>query len=171
MINKAQDLREMSRPMPTLKNVRHEQFAQYLSQGKPAQDAYLASGYKCNQNSAYQAGWHLARKYEVKQRVLELRQRAAVRAEVTTASLIAQAEQVFQAAMAAKQYSAAVSALREKAILAGLRVERKEIGDAGAFANLSEAELDELILVEYARLKALPAPDSDKTDAPSAKPN
>jgi hypothetical protein len=67
--------------------------------------------------------------------------------------------------LALKQYSPAVSALREKAILAGLRVERKESGDAGAFAHLTEAELDELILVEYARLKALPAPDSDKAEA------
>jgi hypothetical protein len=84
---------------------------------------------------------------------------------VTTASLIDQAEQVFQAAMAAKQYSPAVSALREKAILAGLRVERKESGDAGAFAHLTEAELDQMILEEYGRLKAIPKPANTADDA------
>jgi hypothetical protein len=59
--------------------------------------------------------------------------------------------------MEAKQYGAAVSALREEATIAGLRVERAEKGQPGAFANLSDAELDRLLEEEYRRIKALPA--------------
>jgi hypothetical protein len=57
-----------------------------------------------------------------------------------------------RAAMEAKQYGAAVSALREKAILAGKRVERAEKGEPGEFDKLSEAEIDQLLKQEYERL-------------------
>jgi hypothetical protein len=111
------------------------------------------------------------RSLRIQARIAELRERSLKRTEITSAGLIQHAMDVFTEAKAAKQYSAAVAALREAAVLAGVRVERKESGDAGAYAKLSSAELDELILVEYARLKALPAPDSDKAEASSAKPD
>jgi hypothetical protein len=51
----------------------------------------------------------------------------------------------------------AVSALKEKEILSGLRVERAEQGQPNEFAKLSEQELDALIVAEYERLRVLPA--------------
>jgi len=88
---------------------------------------------------------------------LELKERGAVRAEVTVASLIEQAEFLLQKAVELSQISAAVGALREKATIAGLRVERAEKGQPGAFDKLSDAELDALFVAEYERPKALPA--------------
>jgi hypothetical protein len=107
------------------------------------------------------------------QRIGELRGNAAVRAEITTASLIEQAEQVFQKAMEAKQFSAAVAALREKAILAGKRVERAEKGEPGQFDKLSEEQINKLLaqemrLIEEAK-RHRPAANGDDTAEDSAK--
>jgi hypothetical protein len=107
-------------------------------------------------------------------RIFELKERAAVRVEVTVGGLIDNALAVFQEAREARQYSAAIAALREVAVLAGLRVERKESGAPGEFAHLSEAELDDLLAQEFRRIQAIPPlpPDNDDTaDALSAKPD
>jgi hypothetical protein len=100
-----------------------------------------------------------------------LRERSAVRAEVTTASLIDQAEQVFQAAMKTKQYSAAVAALREKAILAGKRIERAEKGEPGEFDKLTEEQLDALLAEEYERIQALRARSDNVVPMPVSQEN
>jgi phage terminase small subunit len=108
--------------MAVLKNPRHELFAQHLAKGKTATDAYAAAGYRPNQpNSA-----RLISNDMVRARLAELQDRAAIRTEVTVASLLAEAEDARVAAMEAGQFSAAISAIREKGVLAGLRVEKRE---------------------------------------------
>jgi phage terminase small subunit len=69
---------------------------------------------------------------------------AIARAEVTVESLINEAEAARRAAMEARQYSAAVAAIKEKGILSGKRVERNEQGAPGEFADLENMTADEL---------------------------
>ena len=58
----------------------------------------------------------------------------AARANVTAESLMDQAETILAKAMQSGQLSAAVSALKEKGVLSGKRIERSEIGAPGEFA-------------------------------------
>jgi phage terminase small subunit len=64
------------------------------------------------------------------------------RANVTAESLMDQAETILTCAMKSGQLSAAVSALKEKGVLSGHRIERKEVGPAGAFDALTDYELE-----------------------------
>ena len=52
-----------------------------------------------------------------------------------------EAEEILAHAMDSHQYGAAVSALKEKSILSGKRVERSENGGPGEFDHLSDDEL------------------------------
>jgi hypothetical protein len=51
--------------------------------------------------------------------------------------LIEKASQILDLAIAEKQFSAAVAALQEIGTLAGLRIERREVGRPGEFELLS----------------------------------
>jgi hypothetical protein len=48
--------------------------------------------------------------------------------------------------MATGQHSAAVSAIKEKSILSGHRIERREIGTPGEFDHLSDDELERALI-------------------------
>jgi len=67
-------------------------------------------------------------------------------------SLIDEAEEVRAAAYKSGQYSPAVAALREKAVLSGHRIEKSEVGVPGEFESMQDDEL-ERVLIE--RLGAL----------------
>src|SRR5262249_33331230 len=134
--------------MPTLKNPRHERFAQFLASGKSATDAYELAGYKRSHSN----GPALARTEEISARVAEInaetleRERAtaagaAERAAVSRHSLIEKVEAARLAAMEAGQFSAAVAAVKEIGILSGIRIERAERGMPGEFDNMSADEL------------------------------
>ena len=69
---------------------------------------------------------------------------AAERAVVTRQSLIEKAEAIYQQAKEAGQTAAAVSALKEIGVLAGIRIERAERGAPGEFDWLENASEDEL---------------------------
>lgn len=103
-------------------NPRHERFAQGLAAGKTADEAYEAAGYKPNRGNAST----LKAKQNILDRVAELQGKASARAEVTLESLMQEAEDARQLAMATKQPAAAVSALTAKGKLAGLWVEKRE---------------------------------------------
>jgi hypothetical protein len=68
-----------------------------------------------------------------------------------------QAEAILAQAMKSGQLSAAVSALKEKGILSGKRVERNEIGGPGQFDHLTDEELRQEIIREMTELGFLPA--------------
>jgi hypothetical protein len=92
-------------------------------------------------------------------RVRELQERGAVRAEVTVESLINEADAIMKLAIERSQLSAAVSALREKGILSGKRVERSERGPPGEFAdleNMSTEQLKQFVLVNLEALGVRP---------------
>lgn len=58
--------------MPKLRNQRHERFAQGITEGKSAKQAYIDAGYKARGNAAEVSASQLLRKTKVKARVEEL---------------------------------------------------------------------------------------------------
>lgn len=69
----------------------------------------------------------------------------AKRADVTEDSLIEELEQARLIAASEKQTGSMVAATMGKAKLAGLLIDRKEIGDAGEFAAMNEQQLRDYI--------------------------
>lgn len=108
--------------MPALPNQRHEKFAQELSKGKTATEAYVLAGYKPNDGNAAT----LKGNQRISDRILELQNAGSLRVEVTIASLLQEAAEIQRAAKEAGQHSAAVAALTAKAKLAGLWVDKSE---------------------------------------------
>lgn len=128
--------------MPPLDNPRHERFAQELAKGKSADESYTSAGYKANRGNAST----LKANQNVIDRVAEILDRGAVRAEITVESLIAEAEEVRAKALSTGQLSAALQAIREKGVLSDVRIERGEKGAPGEFAGVdSAASLKEAI--------------------------
>jgi phage terminase small subunit len=121
--------------MPVLRNPRHETFAQLLARGKTATEAHEEAGFKRSRHNAS----HLAARPEIGARVQQITTLAAERAVVTVESLIQKAEQARVAAMEAGQYSAAVAAIKEKGVLSGNRIERRETGQPGEFDWMERA--------------------------------
>jgi hypothetical protein len=134
--------------MPVLNNPRHERFAQLLAQGKSAVDAYEQAGYRRDDGNAVR----LNQKPAITGRVQELTSLTASRAVVTAESLMNEAEKVRVAAMASGQLSAANTAIKEKGVLSGKRIERHEVGPPDSFDHLTDDELERALLD---RLRAL----------------
>jgi hypothetical protein len=130
--------------MPTLQNSRWEKFAQNVAKGMTLVDAHADAGYERNDGNAVT----LSRRPEIAGRIKELKGAAAEAAVVTTAGLIAEAEEARLLAMEERNAAAAVAAIREKGVLSGKRIERAERGGPGEFdwlENLSADELREMI--------------------------
>jgi phage terminase small subunit len=123
--------------MPILSNPRHELFAQEIAKGKTAEAAYRLAGYKPSVKNAQR----LKASKSVRSRVSEMQSRAAERAIVTVEDLIAEAEEARKGAMQAKQFAAAVSAIKEKGILSGKRVEKGAIIQKRTMRELNYDEL------------------------------
>jgi hypothetical protein len=134
--------------MPPLDNPRWEHFAQELAKGHRAQDAYVAAGYKANPGNATR----LKLNEKIFARVKELLDRSAARAEVTVASLLNELEEARKLAAEINQPSAAVAATLGKAKVAGLIVDRKEVGKPGDFEGMNVDELREHIARGIAKL-------------------
>jgi phage terminase small subunit len=70
--------------MPVLPNARHERFAQGVAMGQPAAEAYEAAGYRSKRHAAAANAWRLlTTNAAVRERIAELKQRGAERAEIT----------------------------------------------------------------------------------------
>lgn len=138
--------------MGVLKNPRHEAFARYYVKLGVARHAYAAAGYKARMPlrpvetaPIDAAASRLLKHVKVDSRVEELRRTMAKRQDVTEDSLIEELEQARLIAAAERQTGSMVAATMGKAKLAGLLIDRKEIGDAGEFQRMSEQELREYI--------------------------
>ena len=83
--------------MPTLRNPRHEAFAQELARGKTAVEAYELAGYAPGRFNASR----LKTNDNICARLAELQGQAAERAVVTTESLIAEADRLMRRRTAA----------------------------------------------------------------------
>jgi phage terminase small subunit len=125
--------------MPPLPNARHELFAQNLARGMTHEAAYEAAGYRRHAGHASA----LAGEDRVAARVAELQSRVAERAVITAVRLIELAEEARLLAMENNQASAAISAIREMAALAGLRAEKPE--PVKGLDEMSDAELTEIV--------------------------
>lgn len=141
--------------MPVLSNPRHERFAQELAKGKSAIEAHQEAGYSPNRGNAST----LANDQSILKRVAELQERGAIKAEVTAASLIEEAEEVRLKAMAQGQLAAAIAAIREKGVLAGVRVEKRESTHKTDPKAMSD---DELALIASAGSAGVVAPPPRK---------
>ena len=111
--------------MPVLKNAKHERFAQELAKGKSQAEAYSIAGYAPSEPHASR----LASNGQVRARLAELQERAAVRAELTLADIIDELEEARQVALTAAtpQSGSAVAATMGKAKLLGLVVDKAEV--------------------------------------------
>jgi phage terminase small subunit len=121
--------------MPVLKNPRHEYFAQGIAKGLSQTQAYIEAGYNSKTGAEVSAS-RLIRKANIKARANELRERGAIRAEITIADLVQELEEARQAAAAAEtvQSSGMVSATMGKAKLLGLLVDKLSGPDGGPVA-------------------------------------
>jgi hypothetical protein len=72
--------------------------------------------------------------------------------QITAESLAAEAEEVRQHAMRSGQLSAAITAIKEKGVLSGQRIERKEVGPPDSFDHLTDDELERAIIERFKAL-------------------
>jgi hypothetical protein len=110
-------------------------------------EAHEFAGYQPHRGNASS----LAQEQSILERVAEIRaeaeerqrkatEKAVAKLAVTVESLLREAEAARVLAMTAKQPSAAIAAIKEKGVLAGLRVEKAE--RKNPYAALSDEELD-----------------------------
>jgi hypothetical protein len=162
--------------MPTLKNARRERFAQLLASGKTATGAYEQAGYKRSDSN----GPTLSKNEEIRGRVAEInaehwsQERSAAaaaveRTAITRQSLVEKIEGARVAAMEAGQFSAAVAAAKEIAVLLGIRTERSERGGPGEFDWVEKLSVDELQLLADGKLDI--ASYRKDEDARRSRPN
>ena len=137
----------MSQP---LKNPRHEAFCRHYVKHGVGRHAYVAAGYKASTEPQENApadncASRLLRTARVSQRIQELRIAMAKRQDINEDSLIDELEEARQVAKGVDNAGAMVQATMGKAKLAGLLIERKEVGEAGEFARMSREELEAYI--------------------------
>lgn len=111
--------------MPALSNPKHERFAQALAKGKTQAEAYKEAGYSPSEPNASR----LRSNDKVQARLAELQERAAIRTEITVASITDRllaiatlAENVKDAPM----LQAARASLMDAAKLNGLVVDKSD---------------------------------------------
>jgi hypothetical protein len=122
--------------MPVLRNSRHEKFSQETAKGKTATAAMATAGYSDPRNST-----RLTKNDEIRRRIDELKERGAACAEVSVASLLSELEEARQLALKLGQASAAAQCSMGKAKILGLIIDRREVGEVGAFDALTDEEL------------------------------
>ena len=133
--------------MGILANPRHERFVQALFEGETADAAYAKAGYKPNDGNCIR----LKGNERVKARLAFLQAQAAKSAKITIESICEELSEATAVAKSKGQAQAMVSASALRAKLAGLMIERTEVGAPGSFDNLcsipsiADKVLEELI--------------------------
>lgn len=111
--------------MGLLKNPKHERFAQELAKGKSQLEAYRTAGYKPDDGAAAR----LSGDVRIRERVAELLERAAVRAEISIASITSRLISIAERAEeieGASGLAVSRAALMDAAKLNGLIKDRHE---------------------------------------------
>ena len=130
--------------MPALPNQKHEQFCQLIFAGArygwTQGTCYQRAGYRTTAHAAETAASRLMKNVVIQQRLAELGGSGARKARLTADTLIGKLDVVFDGSVEAKQYSAAGRAVETQGKLAGLMVDRVEVGRAGEFEGLQTAE-------------------------------
>jgi hypothetical protein len=134
--------------MPVLKNARREIFAQSVANGKMLAEAYKEAGFipgdKGNPS-------RLRNKTEVDRRISELLskraskviEKVAIEIEYTREKLLVELEHARKVAEDARNGSAMAMATMGKAKILGLIIDRREVGEAGAFDSMTDEQLVE----------------------------
>lgn len=94
--------------MPVLKNSRHEKFAQLLANGKSATDAYAEAGYEGDRTAASR----LSSNVNISQRVDEIKNKVAEKAEWSAAERLSALKTIYDTA-ASSDPRVAISAIAE----------------------------------------------------------
>lgn len=138
--------------MPTLKNAKHERFAQELASGKTADEAYQCAGYQPSRKNASR----LKANEDIQARIEELLSRAAdgvvLSKQWVLERLVENANRAMQAVAVNNgdgeptgeyRYEGSVAnrALELVGKELGMFVERKEVGQPGDFDRMSDDEL------------------------------
>lgn len=129
--------------MPILSNPRHERFAQELSKGRSATEAYEAAGFKPSRHNAAR----LSTNDNIRARLAELQAASAERAKITLEGLLDRADRAYDLAMRIEEPNAAINAVKEMGILSGDRVEKSERKNL----NFDAADLTDSELARIAR--------------------
>lgn len=119
--------------MPALENPRHERFAQELAKGKTADEAYQIAGYAPNRGNAST----LKSNQSVEERVTELLNRSAAKAETTVERLLEAGWGLFDAAKGKEDFGAASATMERIAKIAGLWVDQSKQQSAGVVTVFS----------------------------------
>lgn len=112
--------------MPALTNPRHERFVQELAKGKSQDEAYELAGFKPDRGNAAR----LTANDSIRTRLAELQERAAIKTEMTVASVTERLLSIATKAEALSEaagLSVARAAMMDAAKLNGLVIDRKEV--------------------------------------------
>jgi hypothetical protein len=116
-----------------LRNARHEAFCRAVLEGHSIDESYTLAGYSKNRGNACR----LNADENIQARLAELQGEAARSAKVTVESICRDLDEANALAKAKGQAAAMVSAATLRAKLAGLMVERVEVGNPGDFDGLT----------------------------------
>jgi hypothetical protein len=122
--------------MGVLTNPKWERFAQELAKGITPEDAYAKAGFKAHRQNAHR----LMTNDDIKSRVAEILERAAIRTEITIERLTEMLLEDREGARLAGQFAAAKGAVDSLAKLHGLWVDRHE--NKNKYELMTDAELD-----------------------------
>jgi phage terminase small subunit len=135
-----------------------ERFCQLIAQGKNQTDAYMEAGYKVKSPEVARANAsRLLTNANIDARVMELRHKAAEKAEIDLAWLINKGVAILEAAEKADAYGPAVSALKEVGILTGLRIEKSDRTNR-TVEDASDLTRDELYRIARGGREGIAAP-------------
>src|SRR6266478_6938274 len=126
-----------------LRNTQHEIFAQARFAGFNKEEAYQKAGFKGKSSQAIN---RIDAKPEVRQRIKELLEGSARRAELTRKDIL---DRIFQDWELARKLGQVASALKAGELMGRelhrMFTERKEIGGPGDFDSKTEDELREIV--------------------------
>ena len=137
-----------------LRNARHECLAQEVAKGAKLEDAHRAAGLAGNRKSA----WKIRQRSDVTRRIEELLdQREQVEAKgveraigetaLSQTAIIRMLVADRELAREKGQVAAAIRAAELLGKIIGIFIDRREQGGPGDFAHLSDAELDEQLMM------------------------
>jgi hypothetical protein len=141
---KQRSAKAVTTTMPALPNQKHEQFCQLIFAGTKygwtQGEAYMKAGFRSTGHGAEVNASKLLKNPNIRARLVELGGNGVRRAKLTADSLIDKLDIVFDGSVTEKQFSAAGRAVETQGKLAGLMVDRHEVGAPGDFANCESAE-------------------------------
>ncbi len=135
--------------MPVLDNLQHETFCQEIAKGAGVGEAYAVAGYDCaNKGAAAASASRLLKTAKIQARVSEILNQAATRAVVSVQKVLEKLDRAYDLAERLEQPAAMVTASMGLAKVAGLIVDKKEVGKPGEFTEVDDQSLDQFILTE-----------------------